>query len=223
MNTRFLLKALLATLFFATVLFVSAGSIRYIQGWIFLVTNLIASWMNYWSIRNDEDLMAERASIKEGAKSWDKRILGFSALSHIASIIIAGLDSGRFHWTPVLPGWVYALGVILTLGGQIIFFKARQENKFFSSVVRIQTERGHEVCDTGIYTLVRHPGYLGMLISLLALPLLTGAFWSLIPVSVSVLLLFVRTYLEDKTLEEELPGYPEYMEHTRKRLIPGIW
>jgi len=90
-------------------------------------------------------------------------------------------------------------------------------------VVRIQKERGHTVCDTGIYRIVRHPGYAGMTISLAAFPLLTGSVWSTIPISIAIILLFVRTYLEDVTLKKELEGYPEYVKKTRQRLIPGIW
>jgi protein-S-isoprenylcysteine O-methyltransferase Ste14 len=141
----------------------------------------------------------------------------------LISVVIAGLDSGRFQWSPHFHWSIYVLGIILTIFGQVIFLTARKENKYFSSVVRIQTDRGHIVCDTGIYKLVRHPGYLGMSISLSALPLLTGSVWSTIPIIIAIILLFTRTYLEDETLKKELSGYSDYVQKTRQRLIPKIW
>jgi protein-S-isoprenylcysteine O-methyltransferase Ste14 len=89
--------------------------------------------------------------------------------------------------------------------------------------VRIQKERGHVVCDTGLYKLIRHPGYLGMAISLMGLPLLTSSFWSIIPTALAIILMLVRTSLEDKTLQNELDGYIEYTLKTRYRLIPFVW
>ena len=111
----------------------------------------------------------------------------------------------------------------LTLIGQVIFLKARKENKFFSSVVRIQTDRGHTVCDTGIYRIVRHPGYAGMIISMAAIPLISGSLLSMIPIAIAIILLVMRTYFEDVALKKELLGYNEYSLKKRQRLIPKIW
>ncbi|MCC7513034.1 MAG: isoprenylcysteine carboxylmethyltransferase family protein, partial [Anaerolineae bacterium] len=94
---------------------------------------------------------------------------------------------------------------------------------FFSGVVRIQKERGHVVVDSGPYRLVRHPGYLGSVIGDLGIPLLLGSYWALIPALLTVGAVFVRAALEDKTLQDELPGYIEYARRTRYRLIPGVW
>jgi len=167
--------------------------------------------------------MTERSKVGDEAKTWDKIILGLSGITYMISIVIAGLDSGRFQWSPKFHWIIYAIGIILTIIGQLIFLSARKENKYFSSVVRIQTDRGHIVCDTGIYKIVRHPGYLGMTISLVALPLLTGSVWSFIPIVIAEILLFIRTYFEDKALKEELLGYSDYARRTRQRLIPKIW
>ena len=223
MKIKFLIKTIFSTLIFSAILFLCAGKIEYFQGWIFLTTNLIAALINYWAIRNDAELMAERSKIGEGAKSWDKLILALSGLTYLAVIAVAGFDSGRYQWSPNFHWSIYVLGFALTLIGQVIFLKARKENKFFSSVVRIQTDRGHKVCDTGIYKIVRHPGYSGMAISLAALPLITGSVWSIIPTSIAIILIIVRTYLEDETLKKELTGYAEYTQKTKKRLIPKIW
>lgn len=223
MKAKFLLKTLITTLIFSAILFLFAGKSDYFQGWIFLATNVITGLMNFWTIRNNSELMTERSKVGEGTKSWDKLILGLSSLAYLANVIIAGLDSGRYHWSPDFNWSIYVLGVILTIVGQVVFLTARKENKYFSSVVRIQKDRGQTICDTGIYKVVRHPGYLGMTISLIGLPLITGSVWSIIPIGISIILLFTRTALEDNMLKEELPGYTEYTERTRQRLIPKIW
>lgn len=211
------------SLVFSAILFLCAGRTDYFQGWIFLGVNVVTVIMNYWTIRNDPELMTERSKVGEGAKSWDKRILGLSAIVYLVNIVVAGLDSGRFRWSPNMHGSVYVIGVAMLLIGQVIFLIARKENRFFSSVVRIQLERGHAVCDTGLYKVVRHPGYLGMIIALTGFPFITGSLWSIIPTSIAIILLLIRTYLEDETLKKELPGYREYALRVRQRLIPVIW
>ena len=96
-------------------------------------------------------------------------------------------------------------------------------NRFFSGTVRIQTERGHRVVTGGPYRFVRHPGYLGGVISYLAMPLILGSAWAYIPAAVGMAVTAIRAALEDRTLKKELPGYLEYTQATRYRLIPGIW
>lgn len=223
MKAKFLIKVVITTLVFSAILFLCAGKMNYFQGWIFLATNVIGALMNFWTIRNDSELITERSKVGKGTKSWDKLILGLSSLTYLANIVVAGLDSGRFQWSPNFHWSIYVLGVVLTIIGQVVFLTARKENKYFSSVVRIQTDRGHSVCDTGIYKMVRHPGYLGMIISLAAIPLITGSIWSTIPTVTAIILLFIRTYFEDETLKKELSGYTEYTQKTRQRLIPKIW
>ena len=223
MKTKFLIKSLVTSLFFSAILFLAAGKLYYLQGSIFLTTNLLTAFMNFWTIRNDTALMGERSKVGEGAKQWDKMILGLSGITYLSAIILAGLDSGRFQWSPGFHWMIYAAGIMLSISGQVIFLAARKENKFFSSVVRIQPDRAHSVCDSGIYKTVRHPGYAGMTVSLLAVPLLTGSAWCFIPIGIAVILLLVRTYLEDETLKRELPGYSDYAQKTRKRLVPYAW
>lgn len=223
MKTRFLFKALITSLIFSLILFISAGKTDYFQGWIFLITNQITALMNFYTIRNNADLMTERSKVGDGSKSWDKKILAISSLIYLLNIIIAGLDSGRFQWSPDFHLSIYILGIFLTIIGQVIFLSARNENKYFSSVVRIQTERGHIVCNTGIYKIIRHPGYFGMIISMTGFPLITGSLWSSTTTVAAIILLIIRTKIEDETLKNELPGYFEYTQKTKYRLIPKIW
>jgi protein-S-isoprenylcysteine O-methyltransferase Ste14 len=98
-----------------------------------------------------------------------------------------------------------------------------RENRFFSSVVRIQRERGHYVITTGLYRLVRHPGYLGSVVAMFALPFALTSYWALIPAVITNIISLIRIVLEDNTLKRELEGYSQYTEKVRHRLIPGIW
>jgi len=179
--------------------------------------------LNYTAFRIDRKLLNERSKPGEGIKNWDKIILGLSFLTTIAMLITAGLDSGRYHWSPDFSLSIYLLGIILTVSGQLLFLIAQKQNKFFSSTVRIQTDREHVVCETGLYKLVRHPAYLGSIIQSLGFPLLFGSLWSIIPVCFSVILLITRTVLEDKTLKNELNGYLEYSSKTQYKIIPFVW
>jgi protein-S-isoprenylcysteine O-methyltransferase Ste14 len=222
-KTRFILNAFIASFAFSLILFISAGRMDYLQGWIYFCTSVVTTSMNVLTIRDDDELMRERSRPGEGTKRWDAQILGASLLLSIAALVIAGLDSGRYGWSPQLHWSISAAGAFLMVAGLVVFLAARRENRFFSTVVRIQRERGHTVCTTGVYGIVRHPGYAGMIVSTLGLPLLLGSLWSAVPVFLSIVLLFVRTTLEDKTLMEELEGYKEYAGRIRYRLVPGIW
>ena len=223
MKASYIFKHIVGTLLFFTIIFISAGHIIYWQGLVYVVIGLIMSVMSYTVFRIDPELLNERTKPGEGTKTWDKAILGLSLLLTISMYITAGLDSGRFHWSPDFHWSLYLAGIILTVSGQLLFLAAQKQNKFFSSTVRIQTGRGHTVCDTGLYKIVRHPAYMGSIIQALGFPLLFGSLWSIIPISLLIILFVTRTSLEDKTLKNELIGYPEYACKTRYRLIPNVW
>ena len=222
-RVKFLIKGFVTNLVFSAILFVCAGRVNYPQAWLFLFVNLLATLMNYFTIHKNSELMSERSKPGEGIKSWDKLLLALSALVYLFIIITAGLDSGRFNGQTGFNGYISLPGLILMLTGQVVFLTARSQNQFFSSVVRIQKDRGHQVCDRGLYKLVRHPGYLGMTLSLMSLPLITSSVWSIIPTSLAIVLLWVRTSLEDKTLCLELGGYSAYTKKTPYKLIPLVW
>jgi protein-S-isoprenylcysteine O-methyltransferase Ste14 len=220
---KLLIKGFVTNIVFTAILFFCAGRMNYTQGWIFLSVNILSTLMNYFSIYKNSELLNERSNLGEGIKLWDKLLLGLSAMIYLITIVTAGLDSGRFHGTQNFNWMVSIFGIIFIVIGQILFLTARSQNNFFSSVVRIQKDRGHVVCDTGLYKIVRHPGYLGMIISLIALPLITTSIWSIIPTLIAIILLLIRTSLEDKTLINELDGYVEYTQKTRYKLIPFVW
>ena len=194
------MKHFIGTAVFFSFLFIAAGRLDYIQGILYVAIGLAMSVVGYTILKVDGDLLVERAKPGENTKSWDKKILLLSFLSTIVMYIVAGLDSGRYHWSPEFHWSLIALGAVLTALGQFLFLLAQKQNSFFSSTVRIQTERGHQVCDTGLYRVVRHPAYMGSMIQALGFPMIFGSVWSILPVIVLLMLLIVRTHLEDRTL-----------------------
>lgn len=223
MKSGYILKHFAGSFFFFLIIFISAGKLNYWQGIVYVIIGLTMTAIGYTVLRPDNDLLNERSKPGEGTKSWDKALLGLSFLSTLAMYITGGLDSGRFHWSPDFHWIIYLLGIIFTASGQLLFLVAQKQNKFFSSTVRIQNDREHTVCDTGLYKFVRHPAYLGSIIQSAGFPMLFGSLWSIIPASVIVIIFLVRTYLEDNTLRNELKGYPDYSEKTRYRLVPYLW
>jgi protein-S-isoprenylcysteine O-methyltransferase Ste14 len=223
MKASLFIKQTLGTLLFFAVIFISAGHFCYWQGLVYTGIGLFMVVLQYTALRLDSDLLKERSTPGEGVKNWDKLILGLSFLATISMYSVAGLDSGRYHWSPDFHWSIYLLGAILTASGQLLFLIAQKQNKFFSSIVRVQTDRGHTVCETGLYKVVRHPAYLGSVIQTIGFPLLFGSLWSIIPVSGLIILLLTRTHLEDNTLQNELKGYKEYTSKIRYRLIPYVW
>jgi protein-S-isoprenylcysteine O-methyltransferase Ste14 len=146
--------------------------------------------------------------------------LGVPAM--LAIPILSALDDGRYHWSG-MPWWGCALGCALLLVGFIGVTWAEAVNKFFEPTVRIQTDRGHRVIDTGPYAIIRHPGYAFSFAIFLGIPLALGSLFGLVPAMIMIALLVARTVLEDRTLQNELPGYKEYAQRVRYRLIPGAW
>ena len=223
MKISYFIKHLIGTFLFFLILFISAGRLDYWQGLIYVIISLIMFSLNYTVLRVDSELMNERSKPGEGVKKWDKSILGLSFLVTISMYIIAGLDSGRYYWSPNFHWSIHLLGIILTITGQLLFLVAQKQNQFFSSTVRIQTNREHTVCETGLYKVVRHPAYLGNITQTLGFPLLFGSLWSIIPASFSIILILLRTYLEDRSLVNELNGYCEYIHKTCYKIIPYVW
>lgn len=223
MKANYIFKHLVGSMVFFALLFISAGRLDYWQGWFYVIIGLIMLSLNYTVFRIDPELLAERARPAKDTKSWDKAILGITFLATLAMYVVAGLDSGRYHWSPNFPLSLIVLGIVLTATGQLLFLIAQKQNKFFSSTVRIQTEREHKICQTGLYRIVRHPAYLGMMLQLLGFPLLIGSIWSILPIALMAILLITRTQLEDQMLLNELKGYLEYAERTQYKLIPGVW
>lgn len=208
------------------VLFACAGDLGWWQAWVFTLLLLLAGVGSHvWAERRHPGLMAERVSsgAAQDIKSWDKVLAPLMALSiSFPLLIVAGLDH-RFGWSPPFPLWLNLLGFAIIGMGYFIGAWALAENRYFSGVVRIQTERGHAVCESGPYRIVRHPGYAGNLLALPGIVLALSSLWTLIPAAVALIIVVMRTRLEDQVLQEELPGYREYAGRVRFRLVPGVY
>ena len=213
-------------LFIPLVLLFCGGDVGWWQAWVYSLLVVTAGiGGRIWAERRHPGLLAERQNIEkmQSAKAWDKVLAPLMALSlSFPLVIVAGLDH-RNGWSPGFPLWLIVLGFILISLGYAFASWALAENRFFSSTVRIQTDRGHVVCDSGPYRFVRHPGYAGNIPPLLGIVLALGSVWTLIPVSVALIIAVIRTALEDQTLQEELPGYRDYARRVHYRLIPGIY
>ena len=210
-------------LFYVLSLFLPAGTWMWTRGWLFLLVTVVTSILAVsYLLGVNPAVIAARINRHQGTKRWDRLLLAVFFPTLTAIPIVAALDAGRFHWFPV-PWWVCVLGYALFIAGMAGLTWVESVNKFFEPTVRIQTDRGHRVIDTGPYAIVRHPGYVSACPYFVGMALSLGSLWALIPALLSCLLLAVRTILEDRTLRDELTGYKEYAQRVRYRLIPGVW
>jgi protein-S-isoprenylcysteine O-methyltransferase Ste14 len=173
-------------------------------------------------IPHHREVIEERSKGAKGGKPWDLWLTRLMTIPSLGLLVLAGLDQ-RWNWTPPLPLWVRLLGGLLFIVGYALLLWAMYTNKYFSQVVRIQKERGHIAVTEGPYRIVRHPGYLGLTTSLLGAIFLLDSLFGLACFILYLILIIIRTKLEDQTLLVELPGYPEYATCTKSRLIPGLW
>jgi len=213
-------------LLMGALLFLSAGTFRWWEGWLYFILSavLLIGGRVILLVKSPETA-AERMSAgeKEDTKTWDKKLVPLVALVIPLLIwIVTGLDK-RFGPSLQFPLWVQISALVLhfLFGG--IGTWAMLKNRFFSSHVRIQKERGHVVIEDGPYAWMRHPGYAFGLLSWFMLPFLFNSWWIAIPILILTAGYIYRTYLEDQTLQEELAGYKAYTERVRYRLFPGIW
>jgi protein-S-isoprenylcysteine O-methyltransferase Ste14 len=206
----------------AVCLFASSGRWSWSNAWVLLGLNLAASVASTALLSGNPDLLAERSNVKAG-KNWDKPIVGIVVLlGPMATWITAGLDT-RFHWSDGMPASTLLAGVAVAVLSAALLAWAMHSNRFFSSVVRIQKDRGHVVVTHGPYRFVRHPGYTGMVAFTLATPLILNSRWAFVPALVTAAVSGLRTALEDRTLHNELGGYADYASRVRYRLVPLLW
>jgi protein-S-isoprenylcysteine O-methyltransferase Ste14 len=220
------INLVVAYLFIPLVLLLCGGDLVWWQAWVYFLLIVVAGpGGRIWAERRHPGLLAERQNMEkiQNAKAWDKVLAPLMALSlSFPPVIVAGLDH-RFGWSPTFPLWLIVLGFLLISLGYSFAAWALIENRFFCSVVRIQTDQGHVVCDSGPYRIVRHPGYAGNMLALPGMVLALSSIWTLIPVVVALVITVTRTVLEDRILHNELSGYRDYARRVRYRLIPGIY
>lgn len=208
------------------VLFLSAGKLNWWEGWAYTGQALfVLVFSRIVLLVKNPDTALERAEAGQRAdvQPMDKLLLPLTAIYlPLSSWVIAGLDE-RFGWSPDLPDTLQIIALAVIFAGSLFGTWAMLENRFFSSHIRIQTERGHTVVSSGPYRIVRHPGYSGAVIGWIAAPVFFSSFWLAIPAVLAIIAAVIRTSLEDRMLIAELPGYREYANRVRFRFFPGIW
>ncbi len=225
-----LVKRILQIVFLIAVqwacLFVASGQWTWLAGWAYigLYVGIIAvnAVVMLSGPGGGKDLIAERSKYLENARGWDRVVMLLWMLLGPGMLLVAGLDQ-RWSWTPSLPLALRIAGFVLMAAGFAFFSWAMLANRFFATRVRIQEDRGHSVITAGPYRFVRHPAYIGTIVYSLVAPVMLGSLWAIIPAVLLAAVVVVRTALEDRTLQGELPGYAEYAQETRYRLVPGIW
>lgn len=215
-----MVQVVVQLLVLAAILFISSGRLDWVWAWAYLGVGVGILAINAFVM--SPELIAERGEIKENVKGWDRVLATLIGVLTLGGLVVIGLDA-RFGWSPRLAGAIQLGGLVFLALGQGLFSWAMASNVFFSGAVRIQIDRDHTVATGGPYRYVRHPGYVGYIISWLATSLALGSLWGLIPAGLVMCLMVVRTALEDKTLLEELDGYKDYAGQVRSRLLPGIW
>jgi protein-S-isoprenylcysteine O-methyltransferase Ste14 len=207
---------------FAGFVFMNASRLGWTHGWIYVgivgatfAINLVC--LRLWN----PELIRRRMRVSKFSKTWDKVWAVMFGVAMIAIYVVAVMEAR--DRVPSAPGASWLLGLAIFVPGWALAIWSMVVNPFFEKTVRIQTEHGHRVIDTGPYVYMRHPGYVGFAGWMLSTPLLLASTRAFVPAIISVVLLVIRTALEDRTLHEELPGYAEYAARVRFRLIPGVW
>ena len=207
---------------FAGVVFTNAVQLGWTLGWIYVGIVAATFAINLVCLRLwNPELIRRRMRVSKFSKTWDKVWAVMFGLAVIA-IYVAAVMEARDRISSA-PGTAWLLGLAIFVPGWTLAIWSMVVNPFFEKTVRIQSDRGHRVIDTGPYAYIRHPGYVGFSGWMLSTPLLLASNWAFVPALITVVLLVIRTALEDRTLHEELPGYPAYASRVRFRLIPGIW
>ncbi len=221
---RWLIRETLGNLILIALLFGIVGRWDWWNGWAMSAAYLL------WTVGSiifilpvNPQMLAERSRPHKGAKQWDLGMVGAMGIFVLAAYLVACLDV-RFGWAPPFPLPAQIAGAVVAIFGyDVLVLWSMVANAFFTTIVRIQSDRQHTVATGGPYRFVRHPGYVGTILFHLATPFLLNSRWALIPAVLAAAVLVVRTALEDKTLQAELPGYKEYAAQVRFRLLPGIW
>jgi protein-S-isoprenylcysteine O-methyltransferase Ste14 len=221
---RYIVREVGLSVLVLIILFITAGTIFWINAWVLFGLIIGYQTTNFIILYTfNPEILNERGKIvQQNTKQFDKAFVVIFLILGFIIPIVAALDAIRFRWS-YMPFGVSILGIILMLCSFCLGIWAMAVNTGFEMTVRIQDDRGHRVCTTGPYKFIRHPGYAAEIIAAPAYSLVLGSWWALIPVAAFIALFIVRTALEDRTLQEELPGYKEYAGKTRYRLIPYIW
>lgn len=216
---------MIASLFiFGLLLFLFAGTLNWTAGWVYLAMNAITQLLSaIVLIPRQAGMLADRSKAHEGTKAWDRILAPAIMIVGTLTVMATAAMDVRFGWSRPLPLSLWGFGAVLAFASQMFVLWAMATNPFFATTVRIQTDRRHTVTNSGPYQYLRHPGYAGSLVYTLMVPLVLCSWWTFVPAVLTIILITVRTNLEDQTLQAELPGYKEFAGRVHYRLIPGVW
>jgi protein-S-isoprenylcysteine O-methyltransferase Ste14 len=218
-------KTLVWLAFMAALMLVPAGTIAWVQAWIYLALMGISSTLiTTWLYIHDPGLLAQRiaAPVQREQAAWDRIFMSCMIVFFIAWMTIMGLDAVRFQSSHV-PVWAQAVGGAAILISQYVFWLVFRANSYAAPVVKIQEERGHAIATGGPYAIVRHPMYAGAIPFLFGTPLLLGSWYGVVLAPVLVAAFGVRAVLEERTLAAQFPDYADYAARVRYRFIPLVW
>ena len=216
---KVLIRFLFAFIFIGVLIFVPAGTIKFLNGWLFIGGILLPmTFTLIYFYNKDPELLEKRINMKE-REDAQKKYLKLSLILFVVAYIIPGLDY-RFHWSEV-PMWLVLVALVIMICGYIMFIVVMMQNRYASRVIEIQLEQ--KLIDTGLYSVVRHPMYLAATILYVASTLVLGSYYALIPMLFLPFLLALRINNEEKVLLKGLPGYEAYMKKVKYRMIPFIW
>ncbi len=202
--------------------FLISGSLQHPFVWLYGGLGILNVFILAGLLWHSPGLMQERVKIGPNSKKWDQVLVRIQGILTLLALILSGLDF-RFGWLPPVPVVWRWFGVALVMLGNGLIAWSMRANQFFSTHVRIQTDRGHHVIDTGPYRIIRHPGYTGIILTLVGLQFMLGSWLGFVFILMVVGVIGYRTHREENTLIEELEGYQAFTERTRYRLLPGIW
>jgi protein-S-isoprenylcysteine O-methyltransferase Ste14 len=221
--SKIIIKGILSVSVTGICVFLLAGDTRYWPGWMFVCITAIRFAVGVLIFRNRPGLIQERVKPGPGTVWWDKVFYAVYGPLFLTILVVGSLDGGRFKWSADMSAWWIAAGACLHILSHVLVLWAMHVNDFFSSTVRIQTERNHQVVDSGPYRYIRHPGYIAAAFMAFSLALLLGSWYAMIPAAGVIVSLVIRTALEDRTLRNELEGYEQYCAATQYKLFPGLW
>lgn len=221
---RWSIVSLVFMLLICLSLFLSAGTISWPSGWAYLVLAIVIQLLDaIVLIPRNPDLLVERSRPQAGVEKWDQLLSRLMAtIGPLVIWVTCGLDY-RFGWTATLPLWLVLASSICVFAGGMLALWAMAANRYFIGMVRILEERDHKVIVEGPYRFIRHPGYLGSLLFIFFTPWMLGSMWGLVPAILTCGVVILRTYLEDRFLVSQLPGYRDYTNQVAFRLFPRIW
>lgn len=223
-NVRIAARLILFYLISGILLFGTAGTLKWLEAWLYLIlTGSSTTFSVVWMKRKDPRLLRDRMGFdKKSPKGVDRIILLFYVIFMIVLIVLPGFDAVRFKWSG-FPVFVKVIGFLLTFISGYVLFSVVRENPYLSSIVEVHQDREHKVITTGIYRYVRHPWYVGIILWFVSVPLALGSIYTFIPAVLLTIILIIRIVVEEKALRKELPGYDEYCQSVKYRIIPYIW